>query len=140
MVIKANDRRTTSPCHDEFRGPRSDYVRQGEAGGRERPNEDKTGVTSLGREGKSARREALTAPKRVRGAPKTQERGELLPIREIANAILPQNLSERGRSVEAPGSDKRLFFGGCWGEPLAAIRLFFRESGCEAPPAKRLIF
>ncbi|GFT15003.1 uncharacterized protein TNCV_4315901 [Trichonephila clavipes] len=26
MVLKANDRRT--PCHDEFRGPRSDYVRQ----------------------------------------------------------------------------------------------------------------
>ncbi|GFT01295.1 hypothetical protein TNCV_203071 [Trichonephila clavipes] len=29
MVLKANDRRTSSPCHDEFRGPRSDYcVRQ----------------------------------------------------------------------------------------------------------------
>ncbi|GFT98523.1 hypothetical protein TNCV_1583691 [Trichonephila clavipes] len=27
MVLKANDRRTSSPCHDEFRGPRSDYVR-----------------------------------------------------------------------------------------------------------------
>ncbi|GFU21247.1 hypothetical protein TNCV_9101 [Trichonephila clavipes] len=26
MVLKANDRRTS--CHDEFRGPRSDYVRQ----------------------------------------------------------------------------------------------------------------
>ncbi|GFU82469.1 hypothetical protein TNCV_4506111 [Trichonephila clavipes] len=26
MVLKANDRRT--PSHDEFRGPRSDYVRQ----------------------------------------------------------------------------------------------------------------
>ncbi|GFW86495.1 hypothetical protein TNCV_4332791 [Trichonephila clavipes] len=25
---------------------------------------------------------------------------------------------------EAPGSDKRLFFGGCWCEPLAAIRVF----------------
>ncbi|GFU75804.1 hypothetical protein TNCV_1652641 [Trichonephila clavipes] len=25
---KANDRRTSSPFHDEFRGPRSDYVRQ----------------------------------------------------------------------------------------------------------------
>ncbi|GFX97630.1 uncharacterized protein TNCV_2841901 [Trichonephila clavipes] len=24
MVLKANDRRTSSPCHDEFRGPRSD--------------------------------------------------------------------------------------------------------------------
>ncbi|GFV55145.1 hypothetical protein TNCV_2623661 [Trichonephila clavipes] len=24
----ANDRRTSCPCHDEFRGPRSDYVRQ----------------------------------------------------------------------------------------------------------------
>ncbi|GFW77985.1 transposable element Tcb2 transposase [Trichonephila clavipes] len=30
MVLKANDRRTSCPCHDEFRGPRSDYVRQGE--------------------------------------------------------------------------------------------------------------
>ncbi|GFX19234.1 hypothetical protein TNCV_3013781 [Trichonephila clavipes] len=29
MVLKANDRRTSCPCHDEFRGPRSDYVRQG---------------------------------------------------------------------------------------------------------------
>ncbi|GFX20572.1 hypothetical protein TNCV_3489281 [Trichonephila clavipes] len=28
MVLKANDRRTSSPCHDEFRGPRSDCVRQ----------------------------------------------------------------------------------------------------------------
>ncbi|GFX00698.1 fatty acid synthase [Trichonephila clavipes] len=28
MVLKANDRRTSSPCHDEFRRPRSDYVRQ----------------------------------------------------------------------------------------------------------------
>ncbi|GFY11445.1 hypothetical protein TNCV_3182841 [Trichonephila clavipes] len=27
MVLKANDRRTSSPCHDEFRGPRSDNVR-----------------------------------------------------------------------------------------------------------------
>ncbi|GFW57394.1 hypothetical protein TNCV_543081 [Trichonephila clavipes] len=26
MVLKANDRRTS--CHDEFRGPQSDYVRQ----------------------------------------------------------------------------------------------------------------
>ncbi|GFT83521.1 hypothetical protein TNCV_5061362 [Trichonephila clavipes] len=52
--------------------------------------------------------------------------------------------------VEASGSDKGLCFGGCWCEPLAAIRdflerarsdtSFFRESGCEAPPAKRLIF
>ncbi|GFT04750.1 hypothetical protein TNCV_334881 [Trichonephila clavipes] len=28
MVLKANDRRTSCRCHDEFRGPRSDYVRQ----------------------------------------------------------------------------------------------------------------
>ncbi|GFU14529.1 hypothetical protein TNCV_3251501 [Trichonephila clavipes] len=28
MVLKANDRRTSCPCHDEFRGPRSDYARQ----------------------------------------------------------------------------------------------------------------
>ncbi|GFW84861.1 DDE_3 domain-containing protein [Trichonephila clavipes] len=28
MVLKANDRRTSCPCYDEFRGPRSDYVRQ----------------------------------------------------------------------------------------------------------------
>ncbi|GFV52272.1 hypothetical protein TNCV_3197721 [Trichonephila clavipes] len=28
MVLKANDRRTSCPCHDEFYGPRSDYVRQ----------------------------------------------------------------------------------------------------------------
>ncbi|GFX98446.1 hypothetical protein TNCV_4002151 [Trichonephila clavipes] len=28
MVLKANDRRTSCPCHDEFRGSRSDYVRQ----------------------------------------------------------------------------------------------------------------
>ncbi|GFU23970.1 hypothetical protein TNCV_3332011 [Trichonephila clavipes] len=28
MVLKANDRRTSCPCHDDFRGPRSDYVRQ----------------------------------------------------------------------------------------------------------------
>ncbi|GFU14097.1 hypothetical protein TNCV_2536461 [Trichonephila clavipes] len=28
MVLKANDRHTSTPCHDEFRGNRSDYVRQ----------------------------------------------------------------------------------------------------------------
>ncbi|GFV81114.1 hypothetical protein TNCV_2270981 [Trichonephila clavipes] len=28
MVLKANDRRTSCPCHDEFHGLRSDYVRQ----------------------------------------------------------------------------------------------------------------
>ncbi|GFW89299.1 hypothetical protein TNCV_4934671 [Trichonephila clavipes] len=28
MVLKTNDRRTSCPCHEEFRGPRSDYVRQ----------------------------------------------------------------------------------------------------------------
>ncbi|GFV90699.1 hypothetical protein TNCV_2224151 [Trichonephila clavipes] len=28
MVLKAIDRRTSSPCHDEFRRPRSDYGRQ----------------------------------------------------------------------------------------------------------------
>ncbi|GFX79607.1 uncharacterized protein TNCV_825951 [Trichonephila clavipes] len=28
MVLKANDRRTSCPCHDEFRRPRSDYVKQ----------------------------------------------------------------------------------------------------------------
>ncbi|GFX62784.1 uncharacterized protein TNCV_3351101 [Trichonephila clavipes] len=28
LVLKANDRRTSCPCHDEFRGPRSDYVKQ----------------------------------------------------------------------------------------------------------------
>ncbi|GFW58755.1 hypothetical protein TNCV_379381 [Trichonephila clavipes] len=32
MVLKANDRRTSSPCHDEFRGPRSDCVRQHASG------------------------------------------------------------------------------------------------------------
>ncbi|GFU21586.1 hypothetical protein TNCV_3827811 [Trichonephila clavipes] len=26
MVLKANDRRTSCPYHDEFRGPRSDYL------------------------------------------------------------------------------------------------------------------
>ncbi|GFX36486.1 hypothetical protein TNCV_1254591 [Trichonephila clavipes] len=28
MVLKANDRRTSCPCYNEFRGPRSDYVSQ----------------------------------------------------------------------------------------------------------------
>ncbi|GFX88787.1 hypothetical protein TNCV_1558321 [Trichonephila clavipes] len=28
MVRKAHDRRTSCPCQDEFRRPRSDYVRQ----------------------------------------------------------------------------------------------------------------
>ncbi|GFV34423.1 uncharacterized protein TNCV_5137641 [Trichonephila clavipes] len=28
LKVKANDRRTSSPCHHVFRGPRSDYVRQ----------------------------------------------------------------------------------------------------------------
>ncbi|GFV60854.1 transposable element Tc3 transposase [Trichonephila clavipes] len=37
MVLKANDRRTSSPCHDEFRGPRSDCVRQEDFGKRNMP-------------------------------------------------------------------------------------------------------
>ncbi|GFS87136.1 hypothetical protein TNCV_1130371 [Trichonephila clavipes] len=32
-----------------------------------------------------------------------------------------------GCCVEAPGSDKRLCFKGCWCEPLAAIRVFLGE-------------
>ncbi|GFX60528.1 hypothetical protein TNCV_1182471 [Trichonephila clavipes] len=28
MMLKVNDRRSSCPCHNEFRGPRSDYVRQ----------------------------------------------------------------------------------------------------------------
>ncbi|GFV32701.1 hypothetical protein TNCV_3890601 [Trichonephila clavipes] len=47
----------------------------GEAGGRERPNEDETRVTPRGREWKFAGG-GLTAPKRIRGAPKTQWEGE----------------------------------------------------------------
>ncbi|GFU86558.1 hypothetical protein TNCV_4479941 [Trichonephila clavipes] len=39
-------------------------------------DEDETGVTSRGQEEKSAGREGLTAPKRVRGAPKTQWEAE----------------------------------------------------------------
>ncbi|GFV71342.1 uncharacterized protein TNCV_3133331 [Trichonephila clavipes] len=36
MVLKANDRRTSSPCHDEFRGPRSDCVRQDRRGNKQK--------------------------------------------------------------------------------------------------------
>ncbi|GFV29488.1 hypothetical protein TNCV_2728691 [Trichonephila clavipes] len=34
MVLKTtvNDSRTSSPCHDEFHGPRTDYVRQNTGG------------------------------------------------------------------------------------------------------------
>ncbi|GFX33651.1 hypothetical protein TNCV_1933181 [Trichonephila clavipes] len=32
-----------------------------------------------------------------------------------------------GCGVEAPGSDKRLFYGGCWCDLLAAIRIFLGE-------------
>ncbi|GFT28778.1 hypothetical protein TNCV_3585031 [Trichonephila clavipes] len=42
MVLKANDRRTSCPCHDEFRGPRSDYVRQVAS---ENNNNNNLGVT-----------------------------------------------------------------------------------------------
>ncbi|GFS54300.1 hypothetical protein TNCV_4808221 [Trichonephila clavipes] len=73
---------------------------QGEAGGRERPNEDETGVTSRGREGKSAGREGLTAPKRVRGAPKTQWEGEccfFLTKLEPALTLIPVLM--RGKCV-----------------------------------------
>ncbi|GFW03276.1 hypothetical protein TNCV_463901 [Trichonephila clavipes] len=52
------------------------FPSQKEAGGRERPYEDETEVTSRGREAKSAGRKGLRAPKRVRGAPKTQWEGE----------------------------------------------------------------
>ncbi|GFX41571.1 uncharacterized protein TNCV_3109671 [Trichonephila clavipes] len=37
MVLKANDRRTSCPCHDEFRGLRSDYVRLEDFGKRNKP-------------------------------------------------------------------------------------------------------
>ncbi|GFX57702.1 hypothetical protein TNCV_4015661 [Trichonephila clavipes] len=70
---------------------------QREAGGRERPNEDETGVTSRGREGKSAGREGLTAPKRVRGAPKTQWEGEccyFFPSRNEKKRVCKEKLTD----------------------------------------------
>ncbi|GFX95273.1 hypothetical protein TNCV_848641 [Trichonephila clavipes] len=48
---------------------------QGEAGGRKRPNEDETRVRHEGENGR-AQEGGLTAPKRVRGAPKTQWEGK----------------------------------------------------------------
>ncbi|GFS80244.1 hypothetical protein TNCV_3447181 [Trichonephila clavipes] len=68
MVLKANDRRTSCPCHDEFRGPRSDYVRQDENG------RTRTKLEYVTRARMEERRKGggLTAPKRVRGAPRTQ--------------------------------------------------------------------
>ncbi|GFW31926.1 hypothetical protein TNCV_5040951 [Trichonephila clavipes] len=47
MVLKANDRRTSCPCHDEFRGHRSDYVRQKRESG---SNELKCETPSVGAE------------------------------------------------------------------------------------------
>ncbi|GFW56441.1 hypothetical protein TNCV_2089481 [Trichonephila clavipes] len=49
---------------------------QGEAGGRERPNEDKTRVRHEGENGRVQEGGGLTAPKRVRGAPKTKWEGK----------------------------------------------------------------
>ncbi|GFU18833.1 hypothetical protein TNCV_1085721 [Trichonephila clavipes] len=49
--------------------------RKGEAGGRKRPNEDETRVRHEGENGR-AQEGGLTAPKRVRGAPKTQWEGK----------------------------------------------------------------
>ncbi|GFV16550.1 hypothetical protein TNCV_4417391 [Trichonephila clavipes] len=90
---------------------------QGEAGGRERPNEDETGVTSRGREGKSAGREGLTAPKRVRGAPKTQWEEECYYFfcsRNEKEESARKNLQRHSRWDEAeasfntdPSSDER---------------------------------
>ncbi|GFW42090.1 hypothetical protein TNCV_1905481 [Trichonephila clavipes] len=57
----------------------SEYTpQQGEAGGRNRPNENETEVRHEGEEWKSARKGGLTAPKRVRGAPKTQWKWKML--------------------------------------------------------------
>ncbi|GFY10527.1 hypothetical protein TNCV_2565551 [Trichonephila clavipes] len=50
---------------------------QGGGQWRKKPNENETGVTSRGREWKSAGR-GQTAPKRVRGAPKRSREKELL--------------------------------------------------------------
>ncbi|GFX51510.1 hypothetical protein TNCV_2277901 [Trichonephila clavipes] len=49
---------------------------QGEAGGRKQLNEDETRVRHKGEEWKSAGGGGLTAPKRVRGALKTQWEGK----------------------------------------------------------------
>ncbi|GFW44225.1 hypothetical protein TNCV_1746541 [Trichonephila clavipes] len=48
---------------------------QGEAGERERPNEDETRVRHEG-ENAGAQEGGLSAPKRVRGAPRTQWKGK----------------------------------------------------------------
>ncbi|GFU82029.1 hypothetical protein TNCV_517091 [Trichonephila clavipes] len=41
-----------------------------------------------------------------------------------------------GCCVEAPGSDKRLCFGGCWCEPLAAIRVFLEGAVVKLLPRR----
>ncbi|GFW05906.1 hypothetical protein TNCV_603781 [Trichonephila clavipes] len=42
MVLRANDCVLLASCHDEFRGPRSDYVRQGKKASCESKNENMT--------------------------------------------------------------------------------------------------
>ncbi|GFU56907.1 ribonuclease H1 [Trichonephila clavipes] len=46
MVLKANNRRTSCPCHDEFRGLRSDYVRQITDGSRSDTGRARSGIFS----------------------------------------------------------------------------------------------
>ncbi|GFU55633.1 hypothetical protein TNCV_3193261 [Trichonephila clavipes] len=43
MVLKANDRCTSSPLHDKFHGPRSDYVRQVALAATQQQLSDQTG-------------------------------------------------------------------------------------------------
>ncbi|GFV40253.1 hypothetical protein TNCV_1444061 [Trichonephila clavipes] len=94
MVLKANDRRTSCPCHDEFRGPRSDNVRQNRG---EKDEKKDQYLKSLPRRGwleeengrtrtkleyitrarmEERRKGGLSVPKRVRGAPRTQWEGK----------------------------------------------------------------
>ncbi|GFS88527.1 transposable element Tcb2 transposase [Trichonephila clavipes] len=99
MVLKANDRRTSCPCHDEFRGPRSDYVRQ--QGTREGTQVRKTGsgVTrkTTRREDRRIVRQAFVDPTVTRSTIRA----------DVGVAIVPQTISRH--LAEANLKSKRPF-------------------------------
>ncbi|GFW62891.1 transposable element Tcb2 transposase [Trichonephila clavipes] len=99
---------------------------QGEAGGRERPNEDETRVRHEGENGR-AQEGGLTAPKRVRGAPRTQWEGKCcfffrswnekekgLNRRTTAQQVANQFLAASGKQISRKTVARRLRGGGLY--------------------------
>ncbi|GFU89192.1 uncharacterized protein TNCV_2896401 [Trichonephila clavipes] len=91
MVLKANDRRTSCPCHDEFCGPRSDYVRQ--------VTGDKFNKKKVGKEAEEGAPYLLVTD---------EQKFNVSEIKKISRTPIRSYLSDAGVSVSSKTIKSRL--------------------------------